>query len=61
MPKIYTPDISGHLLEIDKPTGDEFIAGGDELFSPQFFVDHAKDITFEQLVMQLEFEKAYSK
>lgn len=61
MPKIYTPDTTNHLLEIDKLTNDEFIAWSEDIFSPQFFVDHAKEITFEQLVMQLEFEKAYSK
>lgn len=49
-----------HLIDIDKVSGDEYIAGWEDLFSPDFFVNYGADTTFEKLYNQLEF-KEYGK
>lgn len=48
-----------HLIEIDKPTGDEYIAWADDIFSPDFFIYYGEETTFEKLYNQLEFAKTY--
>lgn len=58
--KIILPDDTGHLIDLDNPTGTEFIAWSDALFSADFFIKYGQETTFEQLYMQLEFEKDYS-
>lgn len=44
-----------HLIDLDQPTWDEYIAGSDEIFSADFFVNYWEETTFEKLYNQLEF------
>lgn len=44
-----------HLLDIDRPTWDEYIAWADDIFSPDFFVEYWEETDFEKLYSQLEF------
>lgn len=57
----YTPTIDdGHRIDLDLPTGTEYIAGAIDILDPNFFIDYAEEFNFEKLYMQLEFEKKYS-
>lgn len=44
-----------HLIDLDKPTWDEYIAWSDDIFSADFFVNYWEETTFEKLYNQLEF------
>lgn len=44
-----------HLIDIDRLTGDEYIAWGEEMFNENFFVNYWQETDFEQLYKQLEF------
>lgn len=44
-----------HLIDLDAPTGDEYIAWSDDIFSPDFFIEYGEETTFEKLYNQLEF------
>lgn len=48
-----------HRLDLDALGGDEFVAGGDDLFSPDFFIQYASDTTYDARYNQLEFEKDF--
>ena len=48
-----------HILDLDKLTGDEYIAGGAEVFSEEFFVQHWQETDFEKLYKQLEFASEF--
>jgi len=44
-----------HLLNIDQPTGFEYVAWGEEIFTADFFINYWQETTFEKLYNQLEF------
>lgn len=50
-----------HLIDIDQLSWTEYIAGADDIFSPDFFVEYGEETTFEKLYSQLEFQKDYGK
>ena len=49
---------SSHLLDLDKLTGTEYVAGWEELFTSDFFINYW-ETTFEKQYSQLEFAKDY--
>lgn len=46
-----------HLQNIDQLSGEEYMAGNEELFDSSFFIDFAQETSFEKLYSQLEFKE----
>lgn len=50
-----------HRLDLDTLSGDEFMAGWEDIFSSDFFVQYAEDTKFDARYSQLEFEAKFGR
>jgi len=48
-----------HRLDLDVLSWTEFVAGGEDLFSPDFFVQYAEDTKYDARYNQLEYEAKF--